>query len=388
MKNVSVIVPIFHGKKYIDSMISQLEKCAETGCGELLLELLFVNDDPQEPIGDVSSDVVAVKVLETDENRGIHGARVRGLETCTGDYVLFLDQDDRIMPDYFVSQFRYLGEGDAVVCKLLHEGRQFYDTRMPFESVITREFILSVRNPIISPGQVLLRKEKIPETWKNARLKNNGADDWLLWLCMLAEDCSFALNQEVLFEHMVEGENESINVAHMMASEQEIYEMLASMRTLSSEDLEKLKGAIQAAAEDHIKLLSKFQKMFFVYDNWLKLQEQGRYVHEYLKNCGVRRVAIYGDSYIGKRLYHGLQENGVEVSCFIDRNAAYLEEEIPVYPPQEGLPIVDLIIISLVEAVEAIGEELAHLSEAKICSFAELLADMKNGGHADAKSMF
>lgn len=388
MRNVSVIVPIFHGKKYIDSMIDQLKKCAETGHGEFRLELLFVNDDPQEPIGDVSSEVIAVKVLETDENRGIHGARGRGLETCTGDYVLFLDQDDRIMPDYFVSQFKYIGDGDAVVCKLLHEGRQFYDTRMPFEKVITREFILSVRNPIISPGQVLIRKEKVPETWKRAKLKNNGADDWLLWLCMLAEDCRFVLNPETLFEHVVEGGNESINVAHMMASEQEIYEVLAALKVFSSEDLEKLRGAVQAAADGHIKLLSKFQKMFFVYDNWLRLQEQGRYIHEHLKNCGVRRVAIYGDSYIGKRLYHSLKENGVEVSCFIDRNAAYLEEEIPVYPPQEGLPTVDMIIISLVEAVDAIGEELAQLSEARICSLAELLADMKHDSHADAKSMF
>ena len=383
-----MIVPIFHGKKYIDSMIAQLEKCAGVCEDKYALELIFVNDDPQVPIGDVSSDVMMIKVLETDENRGIHGARVRGVEYCIGDYILFLDQDDRINPEYFVSQMEHLCDGDAVVCKLLHEGRPFYDTRMPFEQVITREFIISVRNPIISPGQVLLRKVKIPATWKNARLKSNGADDWLLWLCMLAENCRFSLNPEVLFEHMVEGENESINVAHMMASEQEIYEMLAALKVFSSEDLEKLKGAVQAASEDHIKLLSKFQKMFFVYDNWLKLREQGKYIYEYLKNCGVRRVAIYGNSYIGKRLYHSLQENGVEVTCFIDRNAAYLEEEIPVYPPQEGLPKVDMIIISLVEAVEAIGEELAQLSEVRICSFAELLGDMKNDGRADGKSMF
>lgn len=388
MRNVSVIVPIFHGKKYIDSMIAQLEKCAEAGRGEVLLELLFVNDDPQEPIGNISSHSIRIRVLETDENRGIHGARVRGLVACTGDYVLFLDQDDRIMPDYFSSQLRHIGDGDAVVCKLLHEGRQFYDTRMPFEEVITREFILSVRNPIISPGQVLLRKEKIPETWKNARLKNNGADDWLLWLCMLAEDYRFTLNPEVLFEHVVEGRNESINVAHMMASEQEIYEVLASVQTLSSEDLEKLRGAVQAAAEGHIKLLSKFQKMFFVYDKWIKLQEEGRYIHEHLRKCEVRRVAIYGDSYIGKRLYHSLRENGMEVSYFIDRNAAYLEEEIPVYPPQEGLPTVDLIIISLVEATEVIEEELARWSEAKVCSLVELLDDMKNDSHTNVKSMF
>jgi len=89
MERISVIVPVFHGRKYIDSMIAQIEKCAVMCCGGYSLELLFVNDDPDEPIGARASEKVEIKVIETDVNRGIHGARVRGLERCTGDYVLF-----------------------------------------------------------------------------------------------------------------------------------------------------------------------------------------------------------------------------------------------------------------------------------------------------------
>ena len=379
MKNVSVIVPIFHGKKYIDSMIAQLEKCAETGCGEFLLELLFVNDDPREPIGDVSSDLIAVRAIETDENRGIHGARVRGLEVCTGDYVLFLDQDDRIMPDYFDSQFKYLGDGDVVVCKLLHEGKQFYDTRMPFEQVITREFIISVKNPIISPGQVLLRKEKIPKVWKDIKLKNNGADDWLLWLCMLAEGRKFALAPEVLFEHVVEGNNESINAGHMIESERELYQVIAENRILTGGELEKLHVAVQNVESEHIKLLSKFQKMFFVYNTWMELHEQGIYLEDYLEQQGVQSVAIYGFSYIGKRLSYNLGSGKIAVKYFIDMNAEYLQEEsIQIYKPDAPLPSVDMIIISLVEWTDSIRSTLTALSEAKLCTVTELFEDMRN----------
>lgn len=379
MEHISIIVPIYHGRKYIDGMIAQVEKCALAGWDKYVLELLFINDDPTEPISARVSEQITIRVVETDINRGIHGARVRGLERCTGDYVLFLDQDDRIWPEYFSSQLFHLGGADAVVCKLLHEGRQFYDTRMPFAQVITKEFILSVRNPIISPGQVLIRRKEIPAAWKDAGLKNNGADDWLLWLCMLGMGAEFVLNPEILFEHVVEGGNESINAVHMIASEQEVYKVAASAGIFSQEELAKLKGAVQAVAEDHIRLLSKFQKMFFVYDDWIKQQEQGRYIYEYLQKAGVGSVAIYGDSYIGKRLYYCLQKNGVEVKYFIDRNAAYLEEEIPVYLPQADLPPVDFILISLVEAQEAIGRELAVLTTARISSITELLAAMKNG---------
>ena len=376
MRNVSVIVPIFHGKKYIDSMIAQLEKCVETGCGGFILELFFVNDDPQEPIGDVSSDMIAVKVLETDENRGIHGARVRGLETCTGDYVLFLDQDDRIMPDYFLSQLAHLGDSDAVVCKLLHEGRQYYDSRMPFEKVISKEYIIGAGNSIISPGQVLLRREKIPKVWKDIRLKNNGADDWLLWLCILAGGGKFSLNQEILFEHVVEGNNESINAGHMIESERELYQVIAENGILADGELEKLHVAVQNVESDHIRLLSKFQKMFFVYNTWMNLYEQGFCMEDYLVRRGVHAVAIYGFSYIGKRLYHSLKNGEVCVKCFIDMNAAYLREEsVPVYLPDEPFPMVDMIIISLVEEVGGIKKKLMSLSKAEICAVTELLDD-------------
>lgn len=377
MEKTSIIVPIYRGGKYIDGMIAQIEDCAAKCDSVCALELLFVNDDPSEPVGNLASEMMETKVIETEKNRGIHGARVRGLEQCTGDYVLFLDQDDRIRPGYFVSQLACLGQADAVVCKLLHEGRQFYDTRMPFERVITRDFIISVRNSIISPGQVLIRRDKIPAVWKNTRLSNNGADDWLLWLCMLGAGAELALNPEILFEHVVEGENESINAVHMMASEQEVYDAAASAGLFSPGELAKLRGAVRAAAEDHIRLLSKFQKMFFIYDDWMRLQEQGRYIHTYLKRIGVGSVAIYGDSYIGKRLCHSLRNNGVEVRYFIDRNASYLKEDIPVYPLREGLPSVDLILISLVESIKDITKELKMLTEEKICSIVELLAEIR-----------
>ena len=377
MERISIIVPLFRGRKYVDGMIAQLERCADVCEDRHTLELVLVNDDPKETTGCFSSEKIEIKVLETDVNRGIHGARVRGLEHCTGKYVLFLDQDDRIQPTYFVSQSACLGDGDAVVCKLLHEGRQFYDTRMPFERVITRDFIISVRNSIISPGQVLIRRDKIPAVWKNTRLSNNGADDWLLWLCMLGAGAELALNPEILFEHVVEGENESINAVHMMASEQEVYDAAASAGLFSPGELAKLRGAVRAAAEDHIRLLSKFQKMFFIYDDWMKQQEEGRYLHQYLKRAGVNSVAIYGDSYIGKRLYYRLQKNGIQVRYFIDRNAAYLEEKIPVYLPQAGLPSVDLVLISLAEAEESIKAELETMTETRICSITDLLASMK-----------
>ena len=72
-----------------------------------------------------------------------------------------------------------------------------------------------------------------------------------------------------------------------------------------------------------------------------------------------------------------MRNNGVEVRYFIDRNAAYLKEDIPVYPLRGGLPSVDLILISLVESIKDITKELKMLTEEKICSIVELLAEIR-----------
>lgn len=377
METISVIVPIFHGRKYIDSMIVQLEKCAEKSSGRCSLEILLVNDDPFEQIGSFSSDKINVRVIETDRNRGIHGARVRGLEHCSGEYVLFLDQDDIIYPDYFISQLSHLGDKDAVVCRLLHEGRQYYDSRTPFAESINREFMIGCRNPIISPGQVLLKKSSIPPKWTGIALKNNGADDWLLWLCMMAGDCGFALNHDLLFEHVVEGQNESSNIQHMENSEKELYEIVAANGILTGYELEKLRDTIKNVAAGRVGTLIKFRKMFYVYDAWLRLLEQDIRISDYLLQKGIENIAVYGDNQIGKRLYHMLSKEGICVKYFIDMNAEYLEEEIPVYLPKEPFPNVDMVIIALVESIDSIKKTLSGLLDAKIYGIAELLEEIE-----------
>ena len=100
IKRISVVTPIYHGKQYINQMICQLEACARESMYSYTLELLLVNDDPEEPLEQHVSDMIDIKVIQTDCNRGIHAARVLGLECSTGSYILFLDQDDLIQPDY------------------------------------------------------------------------------------------------------------------------------------------------------------------------------------------------------------------------------------------------------------------------------------------------
>lgn len=124
MKSISIIVPIYYGEKYITGIISQIELCKSYMKEAVYIELVFVNDSPDIPIYiKKKSELIEIVVINCDSNIGIHGARVKGLKYCHGEYVLYLDQDDRIHPEYFSSQLQEIGENEAVVCAAVQAGK-------------------------------------------------------------------------------------------------------------------------------------------------------------------------------------------------------------------------------------------------------------------------
>lgn len=373
---ISIIVPLYHGKKYIDDLIAQVEVCKRYLAENIKVELLLSNDAPDDSLDCLNkSKLIDVISINTGKNRGIHGARVRGLEYAKGEYVLFLDQDDKIEPDYLQSQLNKIVDADAVVCKAIHDKKPKYDAMLPFENVTSKEYMLKQGNPIVSPGQVLIRKSSISEVWKKNILTYNGADDWLLWICMMSEGKQFAKNDRILFEHVLDGENASWQSVNMMRSEQEIIHIIERNQVLSEEELNTLKLTAQNLNIQRIQLMDKFKKMFFIYNAWMDLYNRGCSVSQYLRKKGINSVAIYGNGYLGKQLYKELKRNGINVTYFIDRNALYMKEEIPVYSADEKLPEVDAVIITLTQGENEVISMLKKIFCTKYYSISELIKE-------------
>lgn len=371
--DISVIVPIYYGKEYIVPMIKQIEKCKEQIPG-YSVELLFVNDAPDDRIEDIfRSDTIAVLITNTDRNRGIQGTRIRGLEECQGEFVLFLDQDDLIRPEYFASQMAAIVGHDVSVCRALHENKLFYDSQVVFEQAVSRKYMLEKGCGMVSPGQALIRRDAVSDIWKKNIVPHNGADDWLLWLCMFGEGKRFALNQDVLYEHVVHGANTSINTEGMLASEEDVYEILKKETIYSAQELQILKETICRVRAKHHAVMDKFKRMFLVYDMWMNLETQGKTIEDYLQNNGYFNVAIYGYGYIGKQLLGKLKRSNVKVSYLVDQNAQYIEEEIPVYTIDDTLPVVDAIVVTLVEKEETVISRIENVIHTKVFSIKEML---------------
>lgn len=368
MNSISVIVPVYYGEKYLSNMIHQIEAGREFLKEEDCVELIFVNDTPTVPLQEEwNVKSIQVVVINTDSNVGMQGARLKGLKKCQGEYVLFLDQDDLIRPEYFYSQLRDIGNNDAVICRAVHDNKMWYSGENIFEKAVTKEYMLGMQcgwNPIASPGQVLLRKQSIPDTWMNNILKHRGGDDWFLWLCMLAEECTFSLNQDVLYEHVVHKNNYSNRIVEMLETEQEVIRIVQEQKLFSDRDFMLLLEGFFKRNVMRLKGHDSLMQKWNVLDRWMWLKEKHIKLSEYLLCIGCKNVAIYGCAALGKITYDEVK-NDISVKYFIDRNADEIEKEIPVYSLRNELPGVDCIIITLIDEAEKVQKEIVNMSESK-----------------------
>lgn len=358
MKNISVIVPIYYGERYIPDVIDQIENCKSCLEKEDCVEVLFVNDAPDAPLSmNWESDLVNIHIINSLRHTGIHGARVRGFKQSTGDYVLFLDQDDKIVPKYFQSQLQKLGESDAVVCKALNDGKELYIDDTYFLNIPSKQFVLREWNLIISPGQVLIKKKSMPSPWIDNIMENNYADDWFLWICMYAEKRVFSLNREILYEHTLHRSNASGDVMGMLCSEHEMMDIVYQKKILSDYDFGLLlKGFYK-------KNRARTQELYFAkeklncLERWVRLKDENIKISDYLFRLDIQRVAIYGCGIIGDYVYNELKTD-IEVRYFIDRNASNIQREIPVYTLEDLLPEADVVILTLMVGTEEVEKEL------------------------------
>ena len=63
---VSIIVPIYQGKKYIQKLIKMAEICQEKTQNQVKIELILSNDDPYEKLEEsLFSDTITIHILNT-----------------------------------------------------------------------------------------------------------------------------------------------------------------------------------------------------------------------------------------------------------------------------------------------------------------------------------
>lgn len=229
---ISVIVPFYKGNKYISGLVEVIQKNRKHLIEEMNAEteIIIVNDSPEETISLSEELKENVIILRNKKNQGVHQSRVNGLNAACGKYILFLDQDDLITEEALISQLKAIGNSDLVIGNGYKTDKKnkykLFVTKKEQTNCLSIDYYCFYGSPIISPGQVLIKKDSIPNEWKTNIIKHNGADDTYLWILFLLKGSKITLNGSFVYTHSYTGENASLNSTIMDDSVKEMIECL------------------------------------------------------------------------------------------------------------------------------------------------------------------
>jgi GT2 family glycosyltransferase len=93
---VSIIIPTFNRR---DLLPFALDSACNQAYGDV--EVIVVDDCGEQPIDDIISSYGSrVRLIRNAINRGLPGARNAGAAQATGTYLIFLDDDDELLPNH------------------------------------------------------------------------------------------------------------------------------------------------------------------------------------------------------------------------------------------------------------------------------------------------
>lgn len=94
MPQISVIIPVYNTEKYLPA-------CLDSVCSQTFqdIEIICVNDGSTDKSGEILAKYAEQDkriVIINQENKGLSGARNTGIQKTNGQYICFVDSDDRL----------------------------------------------------------------------------------------------------------------------------------------------------------------------------------------------------------------------------------------------------------------------------------------------------
>lgn len=225
---VSVVIPIYNGEKYISETVRSVLDQSYTE-----LEVLCIIDGTK----DQSLSIIKglgdhrIKMYE-HENRGATYTRNRGLSLATGEYIIFLDQDDVIKPEFIEAAIQEMvrtgSTGVAVNGHVIDSQGRFLRPLYRINKPKLTLHSLLKGNQMYTASQVLLKRKSVSEIGGFDVLADQ-ADDWDMWINQARKGKLVFLDRDLL-RYRLHDANQHWDHDKMLRSELHIVE-----RKLSSE---------------------------------------------------------------------------------------------------------------------------------------------------------
>lgn len=119
MPKISVVVPVYNVEKY-------LEQCLESIIHQTLedIEIILVDDGSTDKSGEIcdyyATQDKRIRVIHKP-NEGLSCARNDGIDNSTANFIMFVDSDDWVEPDFCSCPYKEAVENDSDLVLFIHK---------------------------------------------------------------------------------------------------------------------------------------------------------------------------------------------------------------------------------------------------------------------------
>ena len=106
MKKISIIIPLYNAENYIVRCLDSIKHQTYTD-----FEVVVINDKSKDDSLEVLNQYVSenlninFKIINNEVNLGLSKTRNKGMDLATGDYILFMDNDDTLVDKFSLQHF-------------------------------------------------------------------------------------------------------------------------------------------------------------------------------------------------------------------------------------------------------------------------------------------
>lgn len=222
-KLVSIISPCYNGAKYLplflESILSQTYRP---------IELIFIDDGSTDNTKEVfesyrerltASDIIPIYIFE--ENAGQAAAINVGLPIFKGDFLMWVDSDDILLPDNISKKVEYLGrnpdkgfvfcEGMIVNASDINNSLGILSRQIdgPLDNIELFKDLIMEKNVVFVPAAIMTRRQAVLHSIPLLHIyESRQGQNWQLML-PLAYCCEYGLIPEILFKYVVHDDSHS-----------------------------------------------------------------------------------------------------------------------------------------------------------------------------------